>query len=280
MFIALQFIPLIRRCLHLLGIRLSPRALCALRYTLAGLLLSACADAPTLPRAFVHPADGELWVAITAPPGLPDLDTWMPYVRPVGSEAETGAVRHVSELRREAEQARQAGRLGVARKLNEQAARVAVISLRRMPEPAVVNSAMEAIDLWLRGVGTEVDLGRFAALQAAVEDVSTARTRAAHSLAVGDTAAAVLQISNAAETIRDQSPSAVALRALVRAEERLRQDPEPTREIDRALHLVRTSREALLSGDSNRALRRALYALQLAERQSRPDGGELPEPGR
>lgn len=269
-----------RRRLRLLDTPVSARALCVLRCFFAGVLLAACADSPTTPRAFVHPADGELWVAVTVPPGLPELDAWLPYLRSIGSEEEAAAVRQVAELRREADQARLAGQLRSARALNDQAARIAVISLRRMPEPAVLDRSLEAIDLWLRRARSEVDLGRFPVLAGAVEEVSAARSRAVRGLAAGDTSSAVLHIATGAEAIRDQSPAAVALRVLERAEERLRRHPQQSREIDRALHLVYTSREALLSGDPGRALRRALYALQLAEPGALRGHEDLPEPSR
>lgn len=268
-----------RRRLRLLGTPRSARAYCIFRCVFAGLLAAACADSPTSPRAYVHPADGQLWVAVTVPPALPELNAWLPYLRSPGSVAGAGAVEQVLELQREADEARQAGRLGAARALNDQAARVAVNSLQRMPEPAVLDRALEAIDLWLRRVDSEVELGRFHALSDAVEEVNAARSDAVHALAAADTAAAVLHIASAAETIRGQSPSAVALRVLERAEERLLRHPQRSREIDRALHLVHTSREALLSGDPVRALRRALYALQLAEPQALPDHEDLADPG-
>lgn len=242
--------------------RWSRRALAAI----IACVLAGCVDAPTVPRVYTHPADGELWIAVTVPAGLPDLDTWLPYVAEPRDGGDTvSALGRIRSFRRQADEARRADAHSRASALERQAVRVAIHSLDRMPEPHVLSGAISALDMWTRRAEAEVDFQHHPELERAVGDVHSAREAAARLLARGDTAAAVIHLVEGAERVREQAPAAVALRVLDRVEARIRGEAEDDPALERALRLFRGARQALVTGDSRRALRRALYALQLAE---------------
>jgi hypothetical protein len=234
--------------------------------------LAGCKDAPTVPSALQQLAGGEEWVAIPAPRELPGLESWLPYAdreTPEGREA----LGLVQELSAAAERARGAGRLLEATRLEREAERVAVLSLARFPAPQELQRSLYALDFWADRVEAEVALDRAPEIAAALAEVKTARARAVTLLAAGDTTSAVLQMAAASERVREFTPTAVALRVLARVEGRLQPQAGRDPALGRALHLLASARQELLTGDPRRALRRALYALQLAHGSALPVEG-------
>lgn len=243
----------------------------ALAPTLLLALLAGCADAPTVPASIRQLAGGEEWVAVAAPRDLPGLRSWLPYLDP-SSPAGAAALARVRELSGEAEQARRVGRIARAAAYEAEAERVAVVALARHPAPMELQRALFAIDAWTDRVRAEGSPERTPRISEALAEVESARGHAGTLLARGDTTSAVLQISRAAGRIRSLTPTEVALRVLARAEEGLRERPADDPGVERALHMLASSREELLHGDARRALRRALYALQLAHGNQVPTG--------
>lgn len=132
-------------------------------------------------------------------------------------------------------------------------------------EPRVLLNGLSALDRWTTRVALEADLEASPALAISHGRVVEARRLATEALAAGDTSAAMLRIQEAAEVIRGHAPPAVALRVLERTEAVLEAKPEGTPGVARALRLLRSARAELEAGEGLPALRRALYALQLAE---------------
>lgn len=227
------------------------------------LLLVGCKDAPTVPASLQQLAGGQEWVAMPAPRDLPGLSTWLPHLER-GSQQGAAVVARIEELTQRADGARREGRLAQAAELEQEAERIAVLSLARFPEAGDLLRAMYAVDFWAARVQAEVALERAPELAAALEEVKRSRVLAAAQLSSGDTTSAVLHLAAASQKIRSFTPTAVALRVLSRAEEQLRARPARGPAVERALHLLNSSRQELLTGDPRRALRRALYALQLA----------------
>lgn len=252
------------------------RALATLRALLCASvlgLLAGCRDAPTVPLALQQLAGGEEWVAMPAPAELPSLQTWLPYVER-GTPEGRAADGRIRGLAAQAELARREGRLDDAALLDRESQRMAVLALARYPEPRVLQQALFAVDFWADRVQAEVALDRAPEMAQALREVRSAHGHAASLLAGGDTTSAVLHLSEASERIRAFTPTAVALRVLARVEEQLRARPEQDSAVRRALHLLASARQELLTGDPRRALRRALYALQLAHGNEVPSAPE------
>lgn len=234
--------------------------------------IAGCKDAPTVPIALQQLAGGEEWVAMPAPRELPGLESWLPYAdrqTPQGREA----LARVHEMSTAAEHARTAGRLLEATRLEREAERIAVLSLASFPAPRELQRSLYALDFWADRVEAEVALDRAPELAAALAEVKTAQAHARSLLVAGDTTSAVLQIARASERVREFTPTAVALRVLARVEGRLQAQSGRDAAVDRALHLLASARQELLTGDPRRALRRALYALQLAHGSAMPAEG-------
>lgn len=230
--------------------------------------LGACTDLPSSPTALRILADGRQWVAVAPPERLPDVAMWLPYVS--GAAEGGGAAAEVGALQAAAERARREGNPGRAADLRGRALATAVRSLSRSPEPAVFESALGALDQWTaRARSTAV--AEADALASAVSAVETGRARAAAALTAGDSTAAVAYLGGASEIVREWSPAEVALRVLARAEEAMVSSTRGAASRERVRHLARSARQELVDGDPVRALRRALYALQLAA------GGGLPD---
>lgn len=219
--------------------------------------MAACEDAPTEPRAYRHETAEGVWVAVTLPAGTPTVLSWLPYVR---DEAALARLRGLDESAREA---RAAGDLTLALALEGEAADAAAAALAAPPPAGVVDRSFDAVERWLAGVRSRAP--GHDVLDRDVEVVREAHRAARSTRQAGDTLAAVRHLAEAAERIRDHAPEAVANRALLRAEALLRADADPTAETERAVHLVRSARHALAVGEPVRAMRRALYAVQLAE---------------
>jgi hypothetical protein len=222
------------------------------------MMLGGCLDAPTGPGALQQIAGGEAWIAIEEPRALPSLETWRAYVSAEARE-------EVDALAAASRDARRRGSLKRAAELERAATGVALRSLERTPNARVIGEVNGALDRWLARVGGSVDMGVYPEVAVSLRRVAASREIAGHALAAGDTAAALTQFAIAAEAIRSHAPTQVALRVLERSEARLRERQTSGTSMRRALHLVRSAREELTAGDPERALRRALYALQLTE---------------
>lgn len=239
---------------------------------LLGLLagLAACKDAPTEPLTLDLLADGDQWLAVGMPQDLPDARTWLPYLRgsPADSLSPAGRVRL---LLRAEESQRHAGAPERAFDLSRQADRIAIRSIARAPDQAVIHAAFSAVDEWRAQMSHGFrSVQPLAAL--AVSVVQRQRTEAEAAYAKGDTIRTAALLGAAAGEIRDWSPASVTLRVLARADERLQSRQLPEEVTTRAKRLVESSRREVLSGDPARALREAIYALQLAS------GAEVVEP--
>ncbi len=231
-------------------------------------VLAGCEDTPTAPQAYVQPAEGQMWIAITVPPAVPDLDAWLPYLR--DGEHGTRTVERVRALQKQAEHARRVGELEHALELDEQAIRLAASSLVTSPERRLLHRSFAALDLWLERAEIERSHAVLPELDSAVEEVRAARKAAESALNSGDPAAAMLHLGMAALRVREQSPSAVALRVLQRVSERLENAALSDVDAARARRLLANAREALVARQDARALQRALYALQVADGQVAP----------
>jgi hypothetical protein len=231
------------------------------------LALAACRDDLTGPSAQAHPAGGRMWVAVTPPRGLPDDRTWLPFVSARKGEDAPAALR-VQALRDEGRRLRRAGDLDGALKAEERAAETAAGGMARVPDRATMAAALESLDAWTREAEGVLEAGAVPELGAGIGAVRAARADAAAALAAGDTMAAVGHVARAATAAREQAPAAVALRIFARAEAvvRERQKEMPKSQAQRAERLLRWAREAVLTGEPERAFRRAVYALQLVER--------------
>lgn len=228
----------------------APLALCA--------ALAACGDAPTLPTSFAREAGGTTWVAVREPAGLPDARSWLPYLS-------AGDAELVRQAQASAEAARRDGRLEAALEMEAQARLSAASLLASDPPPARVRAALLALEEWEARAAERLDAGRYPTLQAVAAVVAARRAEAQAALARGDARAAVLSLAAGGEAARSASPVAVALRLVASAEQRIDADPSPSPDLKRARLLLRLSRDAMATGDETRALKRALYALQLID---------------
>jgi hypothetical protein len=228
------------------------------------LLLGACEDAPTIPDAIQRVADGEEWVAMSVPAGLPRLDAWTAHISRSRDEGRAVLAR-VRDLEALSRAARWEGRIEAANQLQGEADRIAVLSLDRMPEAILLQRALHSIDFWGGRVRALPGLERFPDLVLAESTVRDGRGAAAAFLEGGDTVGAVLQIVTTSNLIRQHAPEAVALRVIGRVEARVDAQVLGPAAAERAFHLLANAREELIAGDPRRALHRALYALQIAE---------------
>lgn len=240
------------------------RAALALTVASSAAVLGACGDDPTVPEAIQRLAGGEEWAALSAPAGLPRLDTWMQYMSRSGA-ANREAYEMVRDLVRDGRQARREGRLQAAVELNREAERIAVLSLARTPDARLLQQALLATDAWADRVRNGFELDLHPRLGETVEAVLQKRALAAEQLESGDTSSAVLAVAEISEMIRSHAPEEVALRVLARTEDRIDTDALEPEAAERALHLLVSARQELISGDARRALHRALYALQIVE---------------
>lgn len=227
------------------------RALCALALVAA----TGCVDAPTSP-ALVEwlAADGEL-AAVLPPRSLPDPAEWL--------AADARGSARVAALADASDQALRHGRMSTAARLRAEAGSLAAASLSGAPDPGLLRRSGEAVDLWLlavRGSAGTPSAGGLALL----DSVAGGRESASASLAAGDTLAAARTLIRTAEQIRGGAPRLALLRVIDRTDARVATLGPASRESERARHLVRTARLALEGDDALRALRRVVYAAQLA----------------
>ncbi|HEX2091323.1 MAG TPA: hypothetical protein VHG28_02935 [Longimicrobiaceae bacterium] len=228
------------------------------------LAVAACRDDLTGPSTQAHPAGGRLWVAITPPEALPDAATWLPFVAPRRGPV-SAVERRVRELRDEARILRRRGDLEGAIRAEEEAARAAVESLSEVPDRMTVLRAIDGVDGWVGEAEAAVQAAPLPEVEAALAEVRAARAEAAEALARADTLEAVRHLALAASAAREQAPGAVALRVFARVEAAVRERELPSTDRRRVEHLLRWAREAVLTGDPERAFRRAVYALQLLD---------------
>jgi hypothetical protein len=228
----------------------APLLLCA--------VVAACGDAPTLPTSFAREAGGVTWVAVREPAGLPDARSWLPYL----SAADAARVRQVQAA---AEAERAAGRLEAALEMDAEARLSAASLLAADPPPARIRAALGALAEWESRAASRLEAGRYPALETVAAVVSARRAEAEAALARDEARTAVLRVAEGADAARSTSPVAVALRLVEQAERRIDGDPSPSQDLRRALLLLRLSREAMATGDQTRAMKRALYALQLID---------------
>ncbi|HEX6909637.1 MAG TPA: hypothetical protein VF142_04565 [Longimicrobium sp.] len=227
------------------------------------LALAACSDAGTAPTSYVQVVSGGTWVAVAEPHGMARPDTWLPWLAQDGP-----AAAQVRRLRDAAGRARSAGRVEESLRLEDEALLLAAGSLARSPDPVRVLGPLAALDGWTDRARERLQTGRYAELEATVTTVAASAAAARQALAAGDTGAAVLHLARGTIAARAQSTLGVGLRLLSAVEDRL--GPPREREnanIKRARHLLAGAREGLATGDSMRALRRAVYALQLLEQE-------------
>ena len=234
------------------------------------LLLAACTDSPTAPESWVQQAEGRTWVAIAEPAGLPSVRTWLQFVDGHGEAA--GAIR---ALRDEASAERRAGRIERSLELEGEASAAAAGSLARTPDARTILLSLAALESWVQRAEARRAGGEFPELDSAVVSVRALRDDARALLVEGDTGRAVQGLDAAARQARSLGPLAVAVRLVGRAEARIAADPSPSDNLVRAQRLLQTAREAMATGDQTRAMKRALYALQLVYAESRrlPAGG-------
>lgn len=221
-------------------------------------MLAACEDSPTAPATYAHVADGRTWVAVAEPAGLPTMDTWLPFV---GVEA----AADLRTLRGEAARARGAGRIEEARAMEAEGFARAARALHRTPDEREVLVALAALESWVSRAEARLLVDDDAELAATVEHVRALHREARAVLAAGERTAAVVHVTDAAAAAREWSPVAVGLRLLARAEHRLETGEVPDEAAQRARRLLVGAREGLATGDTVRAVRRALYALQVLD---------------
>lgn len=224
---------------------------------LALTLLAACEDAPTGPTSFVQHAAGGTWVAVAEPVGLPRADAWTPFV-------DSAAAATLREMRDRASRARSAGRVEEALAIEAGMMELAARSLVRAPDAARLLSGAAALDAWVDRARARVETGSFAALDAAARAVAAQSDSARAALAAGNAEQAVLHLTRGTVQAREHAPMAVGLRLMAAVEARLASAGESDG-VRRARHLLADAREGLATGDSVRALRRAVYALQLLD---------------
>jgi hypothetical protein len=222
------------------------------------LLLAACEDAPTAPTSYVQHAAGGVWVAVTEPMSLPRVDTWLPYV----GAAEAGTLR---EMRDRAGRLRTSGRVEDALEVDDEIMRLSARSLARTPEPARLLASAAALDEWADRARARLQTGSYPELAGAVLAVTTEAEAARAQMAAGDSGRAVMHLTRGAIAAREHAPLAVGLRLMAAVEARLARERGESAGVRRARHLLADAREGLATGDSLRALRRAVYALQLLD---------------
>jgi hypothetical protein len=235
-----------------------PHRRLALLVLALGATLAACEDSPTASATYAHVADGRTWVAVAEPAGLPTMDTWLPFV---GVEA----AADLRTLRGEAARARGAGRIEEARALEAEGFARAARALHRTPDERDVLVALAALESWVSRAEARLLVDDDADLAATVGDVRALHREARTALAAGERTAAVVHVTGAAAAAREWSPVAVGLRLLARAEHRLETGEVPEEAARRARRLLVGAREGLATGDTVRAVRRALYALQVLD---------------
>jgi hypothetical protein len=243
------------------------RALAAL----ALLLLAACDDGPTAPTSYVQHAAGGDWVAVVEPVGLPRADTWLPYI-----DGGTLAGATVREMRERAARLRSAGRMEDALQVEDELMQFAAHALSRAPDPARLLASAAALDAWVDRARARLETGSYPELAAAAASVAALADSTRASLAAGDTNRAVLQLTRGAVAAREHAPLAVGMRLMGAVEARLAGGAGEGPGVRRARHLLADAREGLATGDSLRALRRAVYALQLLD----AEGIAVPAPPR
>jgi hypothetical protein len=227
----------------------------------AALALAACNDAGTGPTSYVQVVSGGAWVAVAEPPGMARADTWLAWVPSQGPAAAS-----VRQLRDAAGRARSAGRIEESLALDDDALLLAAGSLARAPDAVRILGPLAALDAWTDRARARLETGRYPDLAATADAVGAQAAAARRALAAGDTMVAVRHLAVATIAARRQSPLGVGLRMLAAVEQRL--GPPRAQEsanLKRARHLLAGAREGLATGDSQRALRRAVYALQLLE---------------
>jgi hypothetical protein len=227
------------------------------------LLLAACGDGPTAPTSFAQVIAGRTWVAVAAPDGLPSAETWTPFVPRAGE-----AYARLREMKEQAAHARKAGDAEGARSVDEAAALLAAGAVAGDPGAEPVLRADAALERWEANAAARLASGSYPGLDSAVVDVHRFRAEAAVALARRDTASGAVSLTRAAARARDWAPQAVALRVLAAAEARADARGTASPEVVRARRLLRTSREAVATGDYVRAFRRAVYALQMLDADS------------
>jgi hypothetical protein len=228
--------------------------------------LAACDAGPTLPTSFAQSVGGRTYVAVTPPDGLPDARTWLPFVTRAGS-----VLPRLKQLRADEAKARGLGSLERAASLAADQARLAAAAAADVgPEPLLRADA--ALERWQERAAARRAQGTYPALDSAAADVARLRTGARQAALKGDTSAAVAELTEAAERARGFAPQAVGLRLLADAERRLDAGGERTVGLRRARQLLRSAREALVTGDDSRAVRRAAYAIQILDAELPRDG--------
>lgn len=237
----------------------------------AVLALAACGDAGTAPTSYVQVVSGGAWVAVAEPQGMARADTWLPWLAADGPAA--AQVRH---LREAAGRARGAGRIEESLALENDALRLAAGSLARAPDPVRILVPLAALDAWTDRARERLATGRYPELDAAATAVAAEAAAARGALAAGDTSGAVLHLAQGTRLAREQSALGVGVRLLASIESRLgRPAAAENANVKRARRLLAGAREGLATGDHVRALRRAVYAVQLLEQE----GITLPAPG-
>lgn len=223
-------------------------------------LLSACEDAPSAPTSYVQVVAGGTWVAVAEPVGMAKPESWLAYTAEGGPAWES-----LRELRASAARARNGGKIEQALRLEDEALRLSSISLARAPEAERVLLPLAALDAWTDRARARLEIGSYPELSAATEAVHAEAEAARAALAAGDTRRAVVHVTRGTLQARRMSPMAVGLRLMASVEARIGAGAGESAGVRRARHLLRDAREGLATGDSIRALRRAIYALQLLE---------------
>lgn len=237
---------------------------CRASLAFTAMAVAGCENGPTSPGAYTHYADGRMWAAVSVPQGTPSVKTWLPYLH-ARDATSSPVLNHVRRLRSEAEGLRRQGELERAVAVEGRAAELAAGALSRNPPPPVLISALGALSTWMQQASTIADQEAFSGLDESMRTVREARAHATQALQEGDTIAAAVHLTRAAAAVFQQSPEVIAARALTRAEQRLVREGNESPDAVRAVRLLRHARESLATGDAPKALRRALYALQLVE---------------
>lgn len=237
----------------------------------AVLALAACSDAGTAPTSYVQVVSGGAWVAVSEPQGMARADTWLAWL-----PADGAAAAQVRQLREAAGRARGAGRIEESLALEDDALRLAAGSLARSPDPMRVLGPLAALDAWTERARERLLTGRYPELDEAAAGVAAEASAARSAMVAGDTTVAVVHLARGTILAREQSTLGVGVRLLASIEGRLgKPDPRENANVKRARRLLAGAREGLSTGDTVRALRRAVYALQLLEEE----GITLPAPG-
>ena len=234
-------------------------------------LLAACEDGGTAPTSYVQVVGGGAWVAVVEPAGMPRAETWLPWL-----PAESPAWEEVRAFHEAAARARRAGRIEESLALEDDALRTAAAALPRAPDPARgVLGPLAALDAWTERARARLQSGSYPELQAAADEVAGQAAAARRALSAGDTLQAVAHLASGTVAARRQAPVAVGLRLMGAVQARLgRPQGGESPNVRRARRLLAGAREGLATGDELRAMRRAMYALQLLE----TEGTDIPPP--